>query len=176
MVEGSFEASFRVLLSEIKKIWFLLISGIWDLNHHIWTFRLEKQFLCKYWPKIVLSKLLRGPWKHLLELFFLKWIWNLGATKTYWDIQAWVAIHTQVLTQNYAMKEIQGSLEASFRVLFSETNKIWSLSIIGNGDLNSDIWIFRPEKLFFQNFCLRIALWKWFRARWKRLLEFFFLK
>ena len=46
--------------------------------------------------------------------------------------------------------------------------KIWNV--------NNNVWAFRPEKLFLRKSCLRIMLWKWLRARWKRFLEFFFLK
>ena len=40
-------ASFRVLLSEMNKFWFLLTLGIWHLNNYIWAFRPEKLFLRK---------------------------------------------------------------------------------------------------------------------------------
>ena len=71
------------------------------------------------------------------------------------------------------MKVVEGSLEVSFRVLLSEMSKVVFLSILGIWDLNNHIWAFKPEKLFLGKPCLRIMLWKWLKARWKSLLEFF---
>ena len=39
VVEGLLQVFSRVFLSEINKVWFLSILGIWDLNNHIWAFR-----------------------------------------------------------------------------------------------------------------------------------------
>ena len=46
------------------------------------------------------------------------------------NIQACVAILTEILTENYAMKVVEGSLEARFRVLTFEMNKLWFLFVL----------------------------------------------
>ena len=74
---------------------------------------------------------------------------DLGPSKPYLAIQAWVVILMQILTENYAMNVIKGSLEASFNVLLSEINKIWFLLILGIWVLNNYICTFTLHKQYF---------------------------
>ena len=52
-----------------------------------------------------------------------------------------------ILTKRYAMKVVEGSLEASVNVLLSEMKKK-ILLMLGIWKLKNHIWAFRPKKLY----------------------------
>ena len=52
-----------------------------------------------------------------------------------------------ILTKRYAMKVVEGSLEASVNVLLFEMKKK-DFIMLGIWDLKNHIWAFRPEKLY----------------------------
>ena len=64
----------------------------------------------------------------------------------------------QILTYNYAMKALDGSLGVSFKVIFCQINKIKCLLFLGIWDLNNYIWTLRSENLFKRKYFLRIMV------------------
>ena len=84
VVESLLEASARVNLSVMKNIWFMLIWGVWDLNSHIWAFRLKKLFLRKFCLRIMLWTWTSARWKTFpceiqeTSSLFISGIWHLN--------------------------------------------------------------------------------------------------